>query len=462
MARHRLTTLALLTGLALSACVGTTAMGQVGGPGGGAPTLVAADSIASWFPAPMGWAADTKGGRGGQIIRVTNLNADGPGSFRAAIATKGPRIVVFEVGGVIDLGAKTLKVEEPFLTIAGQTAPSPGITLIKGGMDIAAHDVIVQHIRIRPGSAGGEWRKGPDFDSISTVGAYNVVVDHCSLTWGTDENLSASGPRFTGATQADWQQGASHQITFSNNIIAESLARSTHPKGEHSKGSLIHDNAADILIIGNVYAHNYERNPLFKGGVHGTIVNNIIYNPGQRALHYNLMANEWGATKPVNGQMTAVGNVLRGGQDTATGMPFLMIGGQGDLDYHGRDNLMVDRWGNPLPELGSYGQTGAQIIRHDQPLDWPAGLVALPALQVETHVLTHAGARPWDRDTDDVRVLADVAEGRGEIIDHEDETGGYPKHAMTTRAFDPLQWDLDTMRPKDVSVLDNGAKARGT
>lgn len=462
MTRRRLTTVAILAGLALSACVGSTAMGQVGGPAAGAPSLIAPDQIGSWFPAPMGWAAETRGGRGGQIVRVTNLKAEGPGSLRAAVETTGPRIVVFEVGGVIDLGAKTLRVAEPFLTIAGQTAPSPGITLIRGGMDIAAHDVIVQHIRIRPGSAGGDWRKGPDFDSISTVAAYNVVVDHCSLTWGTDENLSASGPRFTGTTPEEWRKGASNRITFSNNLIAESLAYSTHPKGEHSKGSLIHDNADEILIIGNVYAHNYERNPLFKGGVRGTIVNNLIYNPGQRAIHYNLMANEWGATAPVDGHITAVGNVLRGGQDTAAGMPFLMIGGQGDLDYHGRDNLMVDRWGEPLPELGSYGMTGAKIIRHEQPIDWPAGLVALPALQVETHVLTHAGARPWDRDTDDVRVIADVAEGRGEIIDHEDETGGYPKHEMTTRTFDPLQWDLDTMRPKDISVLDSGAKARGT
>jgi len=410
----------------------------------------------------MGWASATKGGAGGEIIRVTTLKAEGPGSLRAALEATGPRIVVFEVGGVIDLGAKTLRVSEPYLTIAGQTAPSPGITLIKGGLDIASHDVIVQHIRIRPGSAGGAWRKGPDFDSISTVGAYNVVVDHCSLTWGTDENLSASGPRFTGETQADWQKGASHQVTFSNNIIAESLAYSTHPKGEHSKGSLIHDNAKDILIIGNVYAHNYERNPLFKGGVHGTVVNNIIYNPGQRALHYNLMANEWGATKPVNGQMTAVGNVLRGGQDTAAGLPFVMIGGQGDLDYHGADNLMVDRWGSPLPETGSYGQTGAKIISHTTPLDWPEGLVAMPAIQVETHVLTQAGARPWDRDVEDVRVLADVAEGRGEIIDHEDEVGGYPQFAPTQRVFDPAQWDLDTMRPKNAAVLDSGAKARGT
>lgn len=451
----------VLATLVLSACVATSAPGQVGGASG-PPTLVSKDAVSQWFPAPMGWAAETKGGAGGQVILVTNLDAKGPGSFRAALETKGPRIVAFEVGGVIDLGAETLKVAEPYITIAGQTAPSPGITLIRGGIDITAHDVIVQHIRVRPGAAGGSWRKGPDFDSISTVGAYNVVIDHCSLTWGTDENLSASGPRFTGSTPEEWRKGASHQVTFSNNIIAESLAHSSHPKGEHSKGSLIHDNAADILIIGNLYAHNYERNPLFKGGVRGTVVNNLIYNPGQRALHYNLMANEWGATAPVNGHLTAVGNVLRGGQDTAQGLRFLTIGGQGDLDYFGRDNLMVDRWGSSLDELGSYGQTGAKIVKHGAPLDWPTGLIALPSLQVETHVLTHAGARPWDRDADDVRILADVAEGRGEIIDSEDETGGYPKHAMTKRAFDPAQWDLATMRPKEANVLDNGAKARGT
>ncbi len=91
----------------------------------------------------------------------------------------------------------------------------------------------------------------------------------------------------------EWREAASHNITFSNNIIAESLAVATHAKGEHSKGSLIHDNATNILIVGNLYAHNMERNPLFKGGVHGVVVNNLIYNPGWKALHYNLMANEW-------------------------------------------------------------------------------------------------------------------------------------------------------------------------
>ena len=221
------------------------------------PAPMAAEAPLPAFPGALGWAAQTPGGRGGQIIRVTNLDASGPGSLRAAIEADGPRIVVFEVGGVIDLGKQTLRLRNPFITIAGQTAPSPGITIIRGGMDITAHDVIVQHIRIRPGSAGGEWMSGWDEDGIATVGAYNVIIDHCSLTWGTDENLSASGPRFTGSTPEEWRRGTSHNITFSNNISGESLAYSTHSKGEHSKGSLIHDNVTGLLIVGNLYAHNY-------------------------------------------------------------------------------------------------------------------------------------------------------------------------------------------------------------
>jgi pectate lyase len=445
--------------LALAAAVATLAAAPLAAqtPAAKAPAAKIA------FPGAVGWAAATAGGRGGEIVKVTNLNADGAGSLKAAIDTKGKRIIVFEVGGVIDLGAKTLDIREPDVTIAGQTAPSPGITLIRGGIDIAAHDVIIQHIRVRPGTAGGSYRKGPDFDSISTVtGAYNVIVDHCSLTWGTDENLSASGGRFTGATPEEWRKGSSHDVTFSNNIIAEGLAFAVHAKGEHSKGSLIHDNASDILIYQNLYAHNMERNPLFKGGVRGTIVNNLIYNPGWKALHYNLMANEWAGYEPQIGRMTVVGNVLRGGFDTAPGLRFMMIGGVGDLRYYSADNIMQDKWGAAIEELGKYEASGAKIIREKAPLDWPKGLKAMPAAQVETYVLTHVGARPWDRDAHDVRLLADVAESRGEIIDSQDQVGGYPVQQETHRSFDPSKWNLDDMTPKDPSVLDSSAKARGT
>ena len=416
------------------------------------------------FPGALGWAAQTPGGRGGRIIRVTNLNSEGEGSLRAAIEAEGPRIVVFEVGGVIDLGKKTLKLQNPYITIAGQTAPSPGITLIRGGMDIAGHDVIVQHIRIRPGSAGGEWMSGWDEDGISTVAAYNVIIDHCSLTWATDENLSASGPRFTGATPEEWRRGTSHNITFSNNLIGESLAYSTHSKGEHSKGSLIHDNVTGLLIVGNLYAHNYERNPLFKGGVHGVIVNNLIYDPGPRAIHYNLAPEEWLAHPYEVGRMTAIGNVLRAGPSTPVDrLAFLMIGGAGDLEYYGRDNIAVDAVGEPMRMMGSYTTTGARIIETRRPPVWWDGLAPMPAREVQVAVLSQVGARPWDRDMKDVLLIAEVAEGRGEIIDHERQVGGYPAVGEPTRkAFNPDDWDLRLMTPLRDEVLDRPAQRRGT
>jgi hypothetical protein len=414
------------------------------------------------FPGALGWAAQTPGGRGGRIIRVTTLASSGPGSLRAAIEATGPRIIVFEVGGVIDLGRETLKVREPFLTIAGQTAPSPGVTLVRGGMDIATHDVVVRHLRIRPGEAGAAKSSGWDEDGISTISAYNVIVDHCSITWATDENLSASGPRFTGATPDEWRAGTSHRITFSNNLLAEGLAHSTHSKLEHSKGSLIHDNVSDILIVGNLYAHNVERSPLFKGGVRGVIANNLIYNTGPRAIHYNLMAEEWGDKPYQTGQMAVVGNVLRAGPSTPNDLALFMLGGYGDVQLHMRDNIAVNRLGAPLPMLGRYTTSPARIIEVARPPLWPTGFVALRAQDVQRSVLAKAGARAWDRDAHDVRVIADVAEGRGRIIDSEQEVRGYPVQQETRKPFDPALWNLDTMEPLSPATLDSGTRARGT
>jgi pectate lyase len=193
---------AALAGCAAT-CLALAAAAQAPARGGGAEALA--------FPGAVGWAATTPGGRGGRIVKVTTLANDGEGSLRAALAAAEPRIIVFEVGGVIDLERQTLKIMEPNVTIAGQTAPSPGITLIQGGIDVLTHDVVLQHIRVRPGEAGqpkadhgGNW--GEDAFS-SQGGASNVIVDHCTFTWATDENLSASGPRFTGESPDEWRRG---------------------------------------------------------------------------------------------------------------------------------------------------------------------------------------------------------------------------------------------------------------
>ncbi len=400
------------------------------------------------FPGAVGWASETIGGRGGRIIRVTTLAADGPGSFKAAVEAKGPRIVVFEVGGVIDMKRTTLAIREPFLTVAGQTAPSPGITIIKGGLDVHGHDVIIRHIRVRTGADDQPKRSGWEADAFSTVGAYNVVIDHNTFSWAIDENMSASGPRFNGKTPEEWRANTTHNVTFSYNLASEGLADASHPKGEHSKGSLVHDNATNILFYRNIWAHNVERNPLFKGGVHGAVINNLIYDPGQRAMHYNLMALEWAGQAYQTGQMSAVGNVMRGGPSTAQGLPFMMLGGDGDLEFYAKDNIAVDKWGAPLPMLGRYGETRARLIVSPKPVSWPAGIAVMPTLDVETHVLANAGARPWDRDADDIRVLFFVAEGRGSIINDEKDWSAYPVQEMTRAPFVEADWDLATMEPR--------------
>ena len=446
-----------IMGLALAALFATlpvTTLAAAGDAPGGAPLA---------FPGAMGWAAHTPGGRGGQILKVTTLNADGPGSILEALRTKGPRIIVFEVGGVIDLGRNEISVTEPYLTVAGQTAPSPGITFIRGGFQIHAHDVVIQHIRVRVGEAGAAKKSGWETDGLSTAGgAHDVIIDHCTVTWATDENMSMSGERFVGDDPNLWREHTSHRITFSNDIIAEGLAWATHYKIEHSKGSLIHDNATDFLIVDNLYAHNYERNVLYKGGARGVMLNNLIFDPGQRIIHYNLMAEEWGDHPWQVGQVVAVGNVARAGQSTPPKVAFFELGGYGDVQYYARDNIAVDQIGDPLPMVGRYTTSPAKIITMDQPPLWPPDVTPMPAAEVQQYVLHNAGARPWDRDYDDVRLIADVAEGRGKIIDSQDDIHGYPVQAATHRPFNPTDWNLDDMTPRTPAALDSSHKARGT
>ncbi len=396
-----------------------------------------------------GWA-QTTGGKGGKIIRVTTLAADGPGSLKAALDTPGPRIVVFEVGGIIDMGGAGYTLREGRVTIAGQTAPNPGITLVRGEMNIAAADVILQHISIRPGAYGRAKRSGRDHDGISTgEGARRLIVDHCSFSWATDENLSVGGPRFKGATPDDWRENTSHEITYSHNLIYEGLGESVHLKGEHSKGSLIHDNANRILLLGNVYASNRERNALFKGGAWGAMVNNLIYNPGGKAVHYNLIAHEWVGQPYQVGKITLAGNVYRAGPGTAERLPLFMLGGVGDVELFEQDNLAVDRHGQPLPLTGRYTSSAAQIVPVRQPY-LPTGLSWLAPRELEKLLPLVVGSRPWARDPLDFKQLSDIAEDRGQFVNDETDSNpdGLPKRKPSQRAFVEADWNLDDMSPR--------------
>lgn len=392
-------------------------------------------------PAPQGFTT-TNGGRGGKILRVTTLAPRGDGSLAAALAAKGPRVVVFEVGGVIDLAGKSLTIREPFVTIAGQTAPAPGVTLIRGALDIATHDVILQHLAIRPGEAGHAKKSGWETDGISGVGAADVIVDHCSCTWATDENLSASGERHGGGDFVEaWRAHTSRRVTFSSCIIAEGLAHSTHGKGEHSKGSLLHDNTTFLAVIGNLYASNTERNPLAKGGVHAVIANNWISNPGRRAIHHALVASEWTGHPPALSRLAIVGNILEYGPDTPAGMPLFFQHG-GPLELFVEDNIALDRERHAAPITG-----GAPLSGRSAKPAWPDRFTPMPAAQVKEFVAKNAGARPWDRDPIDARIVKAALDGTGKIIDSEQDAGGYPQRAPTHAPFVPAEWNLETMQP---------------
>lgn len=398
-----------------------------------------------------GWTS-TSGGAGGAILRVTTLAASGPGSLQAAIDTPGPRTVVFEVGGVIDFAGGTLDIRHPHLTIAGQTAPSPGITIIRAETLVRTHDVIVQHLRFRPGEWGRPKQGGGDQDGLSTVGgARDVLVDHCSFAWGTDENLSASGPRFAtnrpDETPEDWRRATSHRITYSHNLIAEGLSHSVHAKGEHSKGTLVHDNASQVLLYGNVYLSNRERNALWKGGTQGAMVNNLIANPGRLAVHYNLWPQEWGDKPWQTGRLSLAGNLLRHGPDTVQGTALFTLRGAAPVALHLHDNLAFDRQGAAAPLVAEAGSGAARIQALPQ-AELPPGLRIRPAATLADELPAAVGARPWDRDATDRRLLAELAAGQGRIVDAEPPPG-LPAVAEPTRLrFDPEAWHLDTMSPK--------------
>ncbi len=361
------------------------------------------------FPGAEGFGTATPAGRGGTIIKVTNLNDSGSGSLRAAIQASGPRIVVFEVSGYINL-AKDLKINNPFITIAGQTAPSPGISLKGAALRVRTHDVLVQHIRIRV----GDDPRGPDPSNrdgfaLDAAGVYNVVLDHISSSWAIDENANTWYPQ--------------HDVTISNCIISEGLSNSLHPKGAHSKGMLIGDKAANVTFIDNLLAHNKERNPLIKGGASAIVLNNVMYNGGMSYLMY--LNDDYGSGPSL---VSAVGNVFIDGPNTPAGAMAIYVTNkcQSGTEVYAADNASTDI-------LFGYGTRFNPRV--SSPPIWLSSLTVRLSSTVESWVLDHAGARPADRDAVDSRVVNEVKARTGHLIDSQNEVGGWPNLAVNHRTF---------------------------
>jgi pectate lyase len=222
------------------------------------------------FPGAEGFGAHTGGGRGGRVIEVTTLNDRGPGSLRAAVDAAGPRLVVFRTGGTIELQSP-LAITHPFITIAGQTAPGGGITLKNGPANLFAplqvktHEVVIRYLRSRPGPSG---KPSPNVDALTIADpqrtVYNVIVDHCSFSWSTDEVVNV------------WYDAK--DVTLQWCIMSEGLDKSTNPEGPASRGPLLGGRGSErISFHHNLIAHNRGRNPMIKSSGVVDVVNNVVH-----------------------------------------------------------------------------------------------------------------------------------------------------------------------------------------
>jgi len=366
------------------------------------------------FPGAEGFGVYTPAGRGGVIYRVTNLKAAGPGSLAWAISDRRPRTIIFDVGGIIDiseLGPWGLIIKKPFVTIAGQTAPWPGITIKGGPLIIETHDVLIQHLRVRPGDEKGSGcARGPDnCDALAIVDlnderdVYNVVIDHCSFSWAIDEVVSA------------WYPGV-HDVTISNCIISEALNASLHPKGEHGFGVIMGKHVKNVALIRNLMAHNNQRNPLLCAGSEAIVLNNVVYNCRI-------------ATSQADGvKASIVGNVYLEGPDTRHLRPIYFSDKDGGAGTYVRDNLLLSRGEKNVDLINP-----PTLTRSQQPPVWTSPLTVIDSNAAESHVLDNCGATPFARDAVDRRVISSVRTRTGKIIDSQREVGGWGVAGPTQR-----------------------------
>jgi pectate lyase len=362
------------------------------------------------FPTAEGFGAKAVGGRGGRVIEVTNLNDSGSGSLRAAVEASGPRIVVFRTGGTITL-LRPLQITNPYITIAGQTAPGGGIALrndpsnTRASLLLQTHDVIVRYLRVRPGPSTLPTSVGRGI-GISKD-AYNVIVDHSSVSWGVDTNMTI------------WDQA--HDVTVQWSIISEGLNNSVHPEGPHSKGFGMGGEGTgsyNVSLHHNLFAHNNARNPEVHNNGFVELVNNVIYDYGQRAiLLSDLMSHQ---------EVNAIGNYVKSGpisDPNVYGVHMRNVTGLG-LSVYVRGNISPQRPDPSQPEENFVAPNNRSYIV-SQPV-FPETTPATSAADAYNAVLDNVGATVPRRDSVDTRVINDVRNGTGRLIDSPADVGGWP------------------------------------
>ncbi len=369
------------------------------------------------FPGAEGGGKYARGGRDGDIYVVGNLNDSGVGSLRHAVETAPAtgRMIVFSVGGTIVLTADIV-IDSPNITLAGQTAPS-GITLAHRALRINnTHDVVVQHIAVRP----GDTYTAPNVyepDAIWVSGSKDVILDHVSASWATDETISVT-------------HESSH-VTVQWSLITEALHNSNHSKGNHGYGSIFE--AGQTTLHHNLYAHNRSRNPRLAPadapGVsnYADVVNNVIFNSGDRysysgsneAYSVNFTGN-FG----IEGPSTTRENELFHPDSTSTQVYYAN-------NYYDtqEDGILQSTPASAATLTGTYTPLANPVATAEPPIQTDA-----PTAYAQ--VLSYAGSS-IHRDPIDKRIINTVIRQNGAHIDSQTEVGGWYNPSSTSTSVDP-------------------------
>jgi pectate lyase len=398
------------------------------------------------FPGAEGFGKYTTGGRGGKVMIVTNLNDNGPGSFREAVTAKESRIIVFAVSGTIHLNSR-LNIGSN-VTIAGQSAPGDGICLADYPVVLTGNNIIIRYLRFRMGDKNQNKGKvdgsGSD-DALSGSRRKNIIIDHCSLSWSTDEVMSVY---------------AGDSTTLQWNLIAEPLNYSYHFETgdtdfeQHGFGGIW--GGRHLSAHHNLFAHCRSRTPRFDGirNIDSENVdyrNNVIYNWGVN----NVYAGEGGTYNIINNYYKYGPSTNKSSKNTIFNpysKPPTIGFGKFYIDGNftdGSDEITKDNW------KGVTMQNGSTSDALQSKLNSPFNTIPVKtetALEAYQMVLKNAGAVMPVRDTLDARIIKDVINRTGKIIDVQ---GGYTHgtaYELTVKAWPALK-SLNALKDSDTDGM---------
>lgn len=369
------------------------------------------------FPGAEGGGMYTFGGRGGKVLTVTNLNDDGPGSFRWACEQGGARIIVFNVSGNIVLKTPII-VRAPYITIAGQTAPGEGVQISGESFQVDTHDVIVRHMRFRRGNTHVWYRE----DSFGGNPVGNIMIDHCSCEWGLDENISFYRHMFDLHDGKPKRKVPTVNVTIQNTISAKALDTWNHAFGSTIGGE-------NSSFMRNLWADNTGRNPSIGWGGVFNFVNNVVYNWVHRTAdggEYSTMSNfinNYYKPGPLTPKNTPIGYRIVKSESRSNKLfdypQYGRIYATGNI-VEGNERVTKNNWDGGIQiadkDLPNGIPDDVKALMHsNEPFAMPH-MTIIPSDQTFDKVLNNVGATMPCRDIVDQRIVEEVRTGQAYYV----------------------------------------------